>query len=126
MAGLAYPLDRVGQFLGAPGFWKYGRNAWRGGAFVVEALMRAAAQDDWDIRAEPVEFVSEHNACHARHSGVGDDEVKTSRCRPKRLEGRVAIGTANRFVPQTFQLCAPELHQHSFIVHHQDATLLME
>jgi len=87
--------------------------------------MRATAQDDWDIRPEPVEFVSERNACHARHSGVGDDEVKTSRCRPKRLEGRVAIGTADRFVPQTFQLCAPELHEHSFIVHHQNAALLM-
>ena len=124
--GLAYPLDRAGQLLGSPWFLEYGGNPPSGGAFRVEVLMRATAQDDREVGPEPLEFARERHARHAGHGGVGDDEVKSSRRRPKRVEGDVAVGTADCLVPQTFQLCTTELHQHGLIVDHQGAALLLE
>jgi hypothetical protein len=83
LAGLAYLLDRTGQLLGSPWFQEYGGNPPGGGALRVEVLMRAATQDDREVRPEPLEFARERHARHAGHGGVGDDEVKPSGCRPK-------------------------------------------
>ena len=126
LAGRAYPLDRAGQFLGCPWFQKYSGNPLGGGALRVEALVRATAQDNREIRSKPLEFARERCARYARHGGVGDNEVKPRRCRPKRVEGDAAVGAADRLVPQTLQLCTTELHQHGFIVDHQGAALLLE
>jgi len=98
-AGLAYPLDRVGQFLGAPGFQEYGSNPPGRGALRVESLMRATAQDDGEIGPQPLEFARQRHARHAGHGGVGDDKVKPSRGRPKRVESDAAVGAADRLVP---------------------------
>src|SRR5712691_4036413 len=85
LAGLAYSLNRAGQLPGSPWFQEYSCNPLGGGALSVEALMRATAQNDWEIGPEPLEFACERHARHAGHGGVGDDEVKPSRCRPKRV-----------------------------------------
>ena len=125
-AGLAYPLDRVGQLLGRPWFQEYGCNPLGGGALRVEALMRATAQDNREVGPEPLEFTSERHTRHTGYGGVGDDEVKPSRCRSKRVEGDAAVGAADRFVTQPLQLCTTELYQHGLIVDHQGAALLLE
>jgi hypothetical protein len=83
LAGLVYPLDRAGQLLRSPWFQEYGGNPPSGGAFRVEVLMRATAQDDREVGPEPLEFARERHARHAGHGGVGNDEVKPSGCRPK-------------------------------------------
>jgi hypothetical protein len=88
--------------------------------------MRATAQDDGEIGPEPLEFASECQARHARHGGVGDDEGKPRRCRPKLVEGDAAVGAADRLISQTLQLCTTELHQHGLIVNHQGTALLLE
>jgi len=83
LAGLAYLLDRAGQLLGSPWFQEYSGNPLGGGALRVEALMRATTQNDREIGPEPLEFTSERHTRHTGYGGVGDDEVKPSRCRPK-------------------------------------------
>jgi len=83
LAGLAYLLDCVSQLLGSPWFQEYGGNLPGGGALRVEILMRATAQDDWEVGPQPLEFARERHTRHAGHGGVGDDEVKPSGGRPK-------------------------------------------
>ena len=107
LAGLAYLLDRAGQLLGRPWFQEYGGNPLGSGALRVETLMRATAQDDREVGPEPLEFARERHARHAGHGGVGDDEVKPSRRRPKRVEGDVAVGTADRLIPKRFNCVQP-------------------